>query len=427
GGVPRSVSAPAGSIVVADDILPSELMQLEQSRISALCLARGGPTSHVAILARGINLPALVSTGPAVLNVVDGTNAILNADAGMLRLDPDEAAIAAVRVQTEQRTQKLKQALVRAHEECRTADGVRIEVFANLGAGAAEAKAAVESGAEGCGLLRTEFLFLDRAAAPDEEEQALAYQAIADSLGGRPLIIRTLDIGGDKPVPYLPMASEENPALGARGIRVSLARPELLRVQLGAILRVRPAGQCRILLPMITSLSEVRTVRQMMDAVARERGFAPEISLGAMIETPAAAMISMELAEEVDFLSVGSNDLTQYTLAIDRTNASLAEQVDALHPAVLRLIAETAKATQQSRKLLAVCGGMAADPFAVPLLLGLGVRELSVPPAAIAWLKYTVRDLAIGRCEAIARAALQQRSAQEVRTLVAAEFEGLQP
>ncbi|HEY1963240.1 MAG TPA: glucose PTS transporter subunit IIA, partial [Rhizomicrobium sp.] len=207
GGVPRSVSAPAGSIVVADDILPSELMQLEQSRISALCLARGGPTSHVAILARGINLPALVSTGPAVLNVVDGTNAILNADAGMLRLDPDEAAIAAVRGQTEQRTQKLKQALARAHQECRTADGVRIEAFANLGAGTAEAKAAAESGAEGCGLLRTEFLFLDRAAAPDEEEQALAYQAIADSLGGRPLIIRTLDIGGDKPVPYLPMAS----------------------------------------------------------------------------------------------------------------------------------------------------------------------------------------------------------------------------
>jgi phosphocarrier protein FPr/phosphocarrier protein len=381
----------------------------------------------VAILARGMDLPALVSAGPAVLNIPEGADAILDADAGVLRLDPDEAAIAEARAQIERRARKLQQALRHANEECRTADGVRIEVFANLGADAAEAKAAIEYGAEGCGLLRTEFLFLDRASRPDEQEQAAAYQAIADALAGRPLIIRTLDIGGDKPVPYLTLPPEENPALGLRGIRVSLAQPELLRSQLGAILRVRPAGQCRILLPMITSISEIRTVQRMLVEVARDRDIDSAISLGVMIETPASALLAAEIAVEVDFLSIGSNDLTQYTLAMDRTNPSLAQQADALHPAVLRLIAETGRAARQSGKLVAVCGGVAADPAAVPLLLGLGVRELSVPPAAIPLLKQTIRALTADRCEAVAKRALNQHSAQEVRALVAAEFEGHAP
>ena len=425
GGGRQSASMPRGSIVIADEVLPSELVQLEQSGIAGLCLARGGPTSHVAILARGMNLPALVSTGPAVLNIAEGANAILDADAGLLRLDPDEASVAAVRANAEQRAQKLKLALTHAQEECRTADRVRIEVFANLGADAAEPRVAVESGAEGCGLLRTEFLFLDRATPPDEAEQAAAYQAIADALGGRPLIIRTLDVGGDKPVPYLPLPPEENPALGLRGVRVSLAHPELLRGQLGAILRVRPAGQCRILLPMITSISEIQAVRKILAEVVRQQNLDPAVAVGAMIETPASALMAAEIADEVDFLSIGSNDLTQYTLAMDRTNPSLAQQADALHPAVLRLIAQTAAAGRQSDKPVAVCGGMAGDSAAVPLLIGFGVRELSVPGATIPLLKHSIRTLTIARCEAAAEQALQQTSAQGVRALVAEQFEGL--
>jgi phosphoenolpyruvate-protein kinase (PTS system EI component) len=305
--------------------------------------------------------------------------------------------------------------LASAQDECRTADGVRIEVFANLGAGVGEAKAAVEAGAEGCGLLRTEFLFVDRATPPSEDEQAAAYQAIATALQGRPLIIRTFDIGGDKPVAYLPLPPEGNPALGLRGIRAALWRPDLLRAQLAAILRVE--GECRVLLPMITSVSEIRAVRTMVTDLARERNLPSSIPLGVMIETPASALMAGEMADEADFLSIGSNDLTQYTLAMDRTHPQLAAQIDALHPAVLRLIAKTAEAAHSKGKQAAMCGGLAADPLAAPILIGLGVEELSVPAAAIPVLKSTIREFWMAQCRAIAEEALRQSSAEDVRAL----------
>jgi phosphoenolpyruvate-protein kinase (PTS system EI component) len=290
-------------------------------------------------------------------------------------------------------------------------------VFANLTGTAADASLAVSEGAEGCGLLRTEFLFLERTTAPDEEEQRRCYQLVAQILGARPLVIRTLDIGGDKPIPYLPLPPEDNPALGLRGVRTSLWRPDLLAVQLRALLAVQPQGLVRILLPMITDLDEVRTVRRMLDEVRNSPG-TPSPLLGAMVETPAAAVLSAELAREVDFLSIGTNDLAQYTLAMDRGHAELATRIDGLHPAVLRLIDATCKGAAMHRCPVAVCGGLASDPVAAPVLLGLGVSELSVVPKQIPQLKSLIRGLTLDACRTLAQRALSLETAAQVRALV---------
>jgi phosphoenolpyruvate-protein kinase (PTS system EI component) len=274
----------------------------------------------------------------------------------------------------------------------------------------------VAGGAEGCGLLRTEFLFLERTTAPDEGEQRQSYQQVAHTLSGRPLVIRTLDIGGDKPIPYLPLPPEDNPALGLRGVRTSLWRPDLLEVQLRALLTVVPAGQVRILLPMITDLEEIRTVRRMLERLLSP-GATPPL-LGAMIETPAAAMLADAIAREVDFLSIGTNDLAQYSLAMDRGHAELAARIDGLHPAVLRLIDATCRGAALHRCPVAVCGGLASDPAAVPVLLGLGVTELSVVPAQIPVLKRLIRTLTLDSCRGVAQRALALESAQQVRAIV---------
>jgi phosphocarrier protein FPr/phosphocarrier protein len=266
--------------------------------------------------------------------------------------------------------------------------------------------------------LRTEFLFLDRETPPDEAEQAREYQAIAEGLGGRPLIIRTLDVGGDKPVPYLPLPYEENPALGLRGVRTSLWRPDLLRAQLRAILSVRPEGQCSIMLPMIAQVSELKAVRGVLDEIAREVGRATPVKLGVMIETPASAVLADQIAAEADFLSVGTNDLTQYVLAMDRGNPQLAAQLDAMHPAVLRLIGMAAEGAAKHGRWIGVCGGLASDPIAAPILVGLGVTELSATPSRIPEVKAAVRQITFADCQKAARAALALTAAAEVRALV---------
>jgi phosphoenolpyruvate-protein kinase (PTS system EI component) len=293
------------------------------------------------------------------------------------------------------------------------ADGTRIEVFANLGA-VEEARAAVENGAEGCGLLRTEFLFMERDTAPDEAEQLAAYQAIASALDGRPLIVRTLDIGADKPVDYLPLPPQANPALGVRGVRVGLAWPELLRTQLRAILKVKPAPQ--IMLPMIANLSELRAVRAMVADLAAQLAVA-QPKVGVMVETPAAAITADLLAAEADFLSIGTNDLAQYALAMDRTSPQLAAQVDGLHPAVLRLIREAAAGGARRARTIAVCGSLASEIAAAPILIGLGVTELSAAPATVPELKAAIRDLTLAQCRDLAERAMMQASAAEVRAL----------
>jgi len=263
-----------------------------------------------------------------------------------------------------------------------------------------------------------EFLFLDRQTPPDENVQAEQYQAIAAVFAPRPVVIRTLDIGGDKPIPYLPLPREENPALGLRGVRTSLWRMDLLHTQLRAVLKVRPLGQCKLLLPMITGVTEVRAIRAALDDVRKEIGLTSSIEIGVMIETPASAVIADQLIHEADFLSIGTNDLTQYTLAMDRSHPELAAQLDALHPAVLRLIATAAKAGRAQNKVVAVCGGLASDPIAAPILIGLGVTELSAIASVIPRLKTLIASLTLDECRDIANRALEQSSAAAVRELL---------
>jgi len=415
---------PAESILIANELLPSQLVALDSARLAGICLAAGGATSHVAIIAAAMDVPTLVATGSDALRVTTGTPVILDAESGWLYIDPPRMHVELARSQLAEKRARRAAEQQAAQRECRTADGTRIEVFANVGS-EAEAYAAVRNGAEGSGLLRTEFLFLDRVAPPDEAEQLEKYQQIAHALDGRPLTIRTLDIGGDKPIPYLPLPHEENPALGLRGVRTSLWRPDLLRIQLRAILRVRPVGQCRILLPMITDPGEIRAVRLMLDDLRREQGYRQPIALGAMIETPASAVMADRIAREADFLSVGTNDLTQYTLAMDRGHSELAARLDALHPAVLRLVAKTVEAAKVHGRTVAICGGLASDPVAVPVLIGLGVHELSTVPAVIPQLKALIATLNVHDCTRLATHALERETAEEVRALTLTTVSGL--
>jgi len=407
---------PARAIVLADDLPPSQLMSLDPGSLAGVALARGGATSHVSILAAAAGIPMLVAAGPAILEVGEGTPVVLDTEHGWLDVDPPGEEIAAARKAEEERAAERATDLEAARSACATLDGVRIVVNANLGS-ADEVEAAIGCGAEGCGLLRTEFLFLDRREPPSEDEQAREYSRIAAALGGRPLAIRTMDIGGDKPIAYLPMPREDNPALGLRGVRASLWRPELLRAQLGAILRAQPAAPCRILLPMVNDVDELRTIRAIASECAREQGRSSLPPIGVMIETPAAALLADQLAAEADFLSIGTNDLSQYTLAIDRGHAELAERLDSLHPAVLRMIAAVAAAGEACGKSVSVCGAMGSDVEALPLLVGLGIHEVSATAAAIPRLKRMVRRLDAAACRALARSALGETSAAAVREL----------
>lgn len=412
----RGPDVPDGAVIIAEELAPSQVMALDPDRVGGLCIARGGPTSHVAILAASMGLPCLVAVGDDLLGVMDGAALILDADAGTVRVSPDAAALEAAQMELAARHQRRAAALQTAGEECRLSDGTRIEVFANLGA-VGEAERAVANGAEGCGLLRTEFLFLERDSAPDEDEQAAQYQAIADGLKGRPLIVRTLDAGGDKPMPYLPIPAEENPALGLRGVRVGLWRPQMLMTQLRAILRVTPAGQCRIMVPMVASPDELAAVRRMLDEARRDMGVETPVQLGVMIETPAAAVTADLIAEQADFLSIGTNDLTQYVLARDRGNPAVAADIDGLHPAVLRLIRQTCEAGAAKGRWTGVCGGLAGDLAAAPILVGLGVTELSAAPAVLPDLKALLRGLTLDACRDLAARALACSSVDEVRAL----------
>lgn len=407
---------PPDAIVLAEELLPSQLVALDAARLAGICLGAGGATSHVSILAAAMGIPALVAVGNAVRQIPEGTPLLLDAESGLLHVDPGTERLTATRRQLEMQAAQRAAEREAAQHDCYTADGTRIEVFANIGS-LAEAQAAARNGAEGCGLLRTEFLFLERETPPSEAEQHAEYQQLAEALAGRPLTVRTLDIGGDKPIPYLPMPAEENPALGLRGVRTSLWRPDLLRQQLRAILGVRPYGQCRILLPMITDVAEIRSVRAMVEEARGEIGRREPIEVGVMIETPASALMAQFIAAEADFFSVGTNDLTQYTLAMDRGHPELAARLDALHPAVLRLIAGTVAAAQARKRMVAVCGGLASDPVAVPILIGLGVHELSAVPSVVPRLKALIHKLTMADCIGIARQALEQSSAEAVRAL----------
>jgi multiphosphoryl transfer protein len=414
---PMHLPLPEQAILLADDLLPSELTALDGRRLVAIVLSGGGATSHVAILAAAMEIPMLIGVGAALREVVDGQTLIIDADQGRVHSAPTAEELAKARSTVDARLARSAVLRAAAARECHSLDGTRIEIFANLGS-VTDAMAAVAGGAEGCGLLRTEFLFLDRETAPSEDEQLQAYQSIANALGGRPLILRMMDVGGDKPLRYLPLPEEANPALGLRGVRTALLHPSLMRTQLRAALRVQPFGVVRLLIPMVTDRWEILAVRAVIDELAGELKLEGRVALGAMIETPGAALTAAVLIHAVDFLSVGSNDLTQYTLAMDRGHSELARRTDALHPAVLQLIASAGTAGDAAGKLVAVCGGVAADHTAVPILLGLGIRELSVVPAAIPALKRQIGRLRIEECRALARRCLSLGAANEVRSLV---------
>ncbi|RJF85977.1 phosphoenolpyruvate--protein phosphotransferase [Sphingomonas cavernae] len=417
---PAMPRLPDRAILIADELLPSQFMALDATRLGGVATARGGPTSHVAILAAAAGVPMLVATGAGVFAVPEGRTVVLDADARTLDSDPVPARLQDMAERLLANSARHATEVAAAADDCVMADGTRIEVFANL-CSAEEATRAVRLGAEGCGLLRTEFIFLDRADAPSEEEQRESYAAIAAALKGRPLIIRTLDIGGDKPVPYLPFPHEDNPALGNRGVRLGLQKPELLATQLRAIFAGVPAAQCRVMVPMIVDVEELRAVRAIFDEAAKAVGLTERVALGVMIETPSAAILADNIAAEADFLSIGSNDLTQYALAADRGNPAVADKIDALHPAVLRLIAEAAKGGAKHGRWTGVCGGVASEPRAAAILIGLGITELSATAAAIPALKAAVRGLLLEDCKALAARALAAGSAAEVRALIEGE------
>ena len=414
GGRSRQPQLHAGTLLIAEELTPSDVAAFDPEDIAGIACVTGGAAGHVAILARTLGIPAVCGIDAAALRISEGTHVLLDGDQGWLQPQPDAEAIetARRRIDAHARQRSLEQTF--AQREGRTRDGVRVEVVANV-ANLRDTEAAVAAGAEGVGLLRTEFLFDDRAQAPDEDEQAACYGSLADQLGSdRPLVIRTLDAGGDKPLAYLPMAREDNPFLGVRGVRVSFAHPELFRVQLRAILRTAGRARVHIMLPMVGLLEELREARRVLADEANQLGVAVP-PLGIMIEVPSAALMAEQFAREVDFFSIGSNDLTQYTLAMDRGHPALAKQADALHPAVLRLIATTCEAADRHERWVGVCGGMASDPLATPALIGLGVRELSVVPPAIATIKAALARLDSNTCRGLARELLLLDDAASVR------------
>jgi multiphosphoryl transfer protein len=407
---------PPNSVLIAEDLTPSDTAALDRSHVAGFCTTRGGATSHVAILARSLGLPALAGIEPAALDVPNGTLVILDGNKGTLQLHAAADDVARIRRAQERSEQRRKENLAHALEPAVTLDGTRIEVLANIG-GLKDATRIAALGGEGVGLLRSEFLFMERSDAPTEEQQFESYKAIAEALGSNPLIIRTLDVGGDKPLPYLPIPKEDNPFLGERGVRVGLDRPEILRSQLRAILRASAFGKVSVMFPMIATLTELRDVKAILAEEAASLGV-PPVPTGIMVEVPATAIMATQFAREADFFSIGTNDLTQYTLAMDRGHPKLAPQVDGLNPAVLRLIAHTVNGASPEGKRVGVCGGIGSDPRAVPILLGIGVNELSVSLPAIPAVKAQIRSLRIDACRKLAERALAAESAEAVRALV---------
>lgn len=409
---------PEGTVLIAEDLTPSDTASLDRTRVAGFCTLAGGASSHVAILARSLDIPAVAGIEPRALEIDDGTLVILDGAQGTLRVNVTEDDVAQIRQRQERLAARRAVEQSHANEPAVTTDGHHVEVVANIG-GVEDAQQATTKGAEGVGLLRSEFVFLDRAKAPTEDEQAEIYTAIARTLApGQPLVIRTLDVGGDKPLPYLPIAPEENPFLGERGIRVGLDRPEVLRTQVRAILRAADAGaKINVMFPMIATIEDFRQAKAVFEEERDKLGVAP-VPVGIMVEVPSVAVMAPQFAAEVDFFSVGTNDLTQYTLAMDRGHPKLAPQVDGLNPAVLGLIALAVKAAHDAGRWVGVCGGIASDPQAVPILLGLGVDELSVSIPAIPSVKAQVRSLSLARCQELAARALSQDSAAAVRALV---------
>lgn len=412
----RALSVPPNTIIIAEELLPSDVAALPANTVGVL-LVNGSPTSHAGILLRNRNIPSIVRAGEYILDIAPQTPILLDADEGNVVIAPTPQQ----QQEFEQRihqTQELRQKeSAHAQEPATTKDGLRIYVEGNI-AGPEEAAHAYAAGAEGVGLVRTEFLFQDRPFAPSEQEQLATYQAILDALPGQPVTFRLLDAGGDKPMPFVNIAPEENPIVGIRGIRALKQNEKFFRTQLRALLRLTPQNRVRIMLPMVSFVSEATHFRQIFKQEAASLGLKEVAQLGIMVEVPSTALLAEQFAPHVDFFSIGTNDLTQYTLAIDRNHKRLSPLADALHPSVLHLIAKTCQGAQTHRRPVSVCGALAGEQDAIPILVGLGITHLAVSSGVVARTKATIRRTNYHRCHQLALEALQQSSATAVRELI---------
>jgi phosphoenolpyruvate-protein phosphotransferase len=406
------------SIVLARDLLPSDTALMDSDLVLGFATIGGGQTSHVAILARSLGIPALVAVEEALVDIEPQTPCILDGLECRIGIDPDETTLTDFRDRKQRHEAVFQEARKRARDPAVTKDGKEVEVVANIGQ-IAEAEQAVLEGAEGVGLLRTEFLFLDRSEEPSEDEQVECYRSIAEAVGDDPLVVRTLDIGGDKPCQYISVEQEDNPFLGLRGVRLSLSLPDLFKTQLRALLRAASGQNIKIMFPMVSTVPEVQQAKSLLDEAAAELKSAGQdygaVEVGIMVETPAAAVMADRLAEQVDFFSIGTNDLTQYVMAADRGNAHIQHLIDAFNPAVLRLIDQVIRCAHAAGKWVGLCGELAGDPLAVPLLLGMSLDEFSMGKASIPLVKQEIRMWSLPEARVALEACLQLDDGSMVR------------
>lgn len=412
-------SLPKGTVLAAKDLTPSMTVGLQKENVSAIITEVGGKTSHSAILARALEIPAVLGIPDALQQLIDGQTAIVDGATGQVLTEPDaETLYHYTKLQEEQLRQKAMLSIYR-DKPTTDASGRSYQLYANIGS-VMEAQAALENGAEGIGLFRTEFLFMDRPAMPDEEEQLEAYSSVSHLMKGKEVIIRTLDVGGDKEVSYLKMGSEQNPFLGWRAIRYCLSEQPLFKTQLRALLRAGAQEKnIKIMLPLVTGVQEIRAARSLLEECKQELSregleYDPKIALGVMIETPAAALTADLMAKEADFFSIGTNDLTQYTIAVDRGNAKVEQLYTTLHPAVLRSIRGIIHAAKQAKIPVGMCGESAADPLLIPLLMQFGLDEFSVSASSVLKTRKTISEWNREQVEQVAEQAMQLSTPQEL-------------
>ncbi len=410
------------SIILAEDLAPSDTAALDKALVLGFCTTQGGPTAHTAILARSLGLPAVVGTHFDFSAIPEGAPLLMDGFNGTLVVEPDAETTQRYESKGKSLGALLAAAQEKASQPVVTLDGLHVEVVANIG-GVSDARKAVGLGAEGVGLLRTEFLYLDSDHLPDEEEQYLAYREIVEIFGEQPVVLRTLDIGGDKELPFLKPIPEMNPFLGLRALRLCLVRPELFRPQLRAALRAGVGRNLKLMFPMVATPGEVRAGRAMLEQCRQElrsegKQTADAMEIGIMVEIPAAAICADQLAKEVDFFSIGTNDLSQYTMAADRTNANVAGLASAFQPAVLRLIQMVIEAGHRHGKWVGMCGELAGEPLALPILLGMGLDEFSMNAPAIPFAKQILRSLRQDELRGLAQEALHCESPEAVQDLV---------
>lgn len=409
-----------GSVVIADELAPSDTAQFPPG-IAAMVTARGSKTAHAAIMARTLGIPAVLGLGEGLKRIREGETIIVDGENGSITLHPDPDTLDQSRERIRRKRELWESALKKADQKAVTSDGRRIQVFANIGS-PQDVDAALKNGAEGIGLFRTEFLYLENDHWPTEEEQFQAYRQVLESFGDRPVVIRTLDIGGDKDLPYADLPKEENPFLGHRAIRYCLSHPEIFKTQLRALLRAGVHGNLWIMFPMVGNLSEIQQAKSLLEEARKElenQGLhiARNPKTGIMVEVPGAAVIADVLAKEVDFMSIGTNDLTQYTLAADRGNERVASLYDAAHPSVLRLVRQTCDAARREGILVGMCGELAGDPRMTEVLVGLGLDELSMSAGTIPEVKERIRRVQTDEARKLADEVLVQSTPEKVRYL----------